>query len=217
MKRGSALRILVVFMILSLVIIGSLTSESEEGGALKMGPTLPLVYRPLPRIASGSIMSQWMLNSSTRLTIYNYVSGSPGVHFRGICSGLGLPVGVVQYHLNRLTSHDLLTSRKDRRYRRYFEARRFSEEEMEVISTLRSETARRAVSIILESPRISHGVLASTPGVSSQGLTWLMRRLKEEEAVGVESDCRFVRYTINDDYRETLIDCLGIVAGRGHT
>jgi predicted transcriptional regulator len=212
MKRGSALTFLVIIMILSLAIIGSLASESEEGGTLKVGPTLPLVYRPLPRIASGSIMSQWMLNSSTRLTIFNYISGNPGVHFRGICSGLGLPVGVVQYHLNRLTSYGLLTSRKDRRYRRYFEARIFSEEEMKVISTLRSETARRAVSIILESPRISHGVLAATLGVSSQGLTWLMRRLKEEGAVGVESDCRFMRYTINAEYRETLVDCLGIVA-----
>jgi predicted transcriptional regulator len=212
MKRGSALTFLVILMTLSLAIIGSLASESEEGGTLKVGPTLPLVYRPLPRIASGSIMSQWMLNSSTRLTIFNYISGNPGVHFRGICSGLGLPVGVVQYHLNRLTSYGLLTSRKDRRYRRYFEARIFSEEEMKVISTLRSETARRAVSIILESPRISHGVLAATLGVSSQGLTWLMRRLKEEGAVGVESDCRFMRYTINAEYRETLVDCLGIVA-----
>jgi predicted transcriptional regulator len=211
MKRGSVLKILVVLMILSIVIIGSLASESEEGGALKMSPTLSLVYGPLPRIASGSIMGQWMLNSSTRLTIYNYVSGTPGVHFRGICSGLGLPVGVVQYHLNRLTNHGLLTSRKDRRYKRYFEARRFNEEEMEIISTLRNETARRAVSIILESPRISHGVLAFTLGVSSQGLTWLMRRLKEEGVVGVESDCRFVRYTINDEYRESIIDCLGIV------
>ena len=75
-----------------------------------------------------------------------------------------------------------------------------------------SETTRRAVSTIFESPRISHGALASTLGVSSQGLTWLMRRLKEEGAVGVESDCRSVRYTINDEYRETLADCLGIVA-----
>ena len=212
MKRGSTLTIIVVLMILSLALTGSLTSESEEGGALKLGPTLPLVYGSLPRVASGSIMGQWMLNSSTRLTIYNYVSGNPGVHFRGICSGLGLTVGVVQYHLNRLTSQGLLSSRKDRRYRRYFEARRFSEEEMEVISTLRIETARRAISIILENPRITHGALAAILGISSQGLTWVMGRLKEEGTVGVESDCRSVRYSIKDEYMETLVDCLGIVA-----
>jgi len=212
MKRGSTLTILVVLMILSIALLGSFEFENEEGSAMKLGHTLPLVYGSLPRVASGSIVGQLILNSSTRLTIYNYVSGSPGVHFRGVCSGLGLPVGVVQYHLNRLTSQGLLTSRKDRRYRRYFEARRFSMEEMEVISTLRSETTRRAVSTILESPRISHGALASTLGISSQGLTWLMRRLKEEGAVRVESDCRYVRYSINDEYMETLVDCLRIVA-----
>ena len=187
MKRGTTLTILVVLMILSLALTGSYTSESEEVGALKLSPTLPLAYGALPRIASGSIVSQWVLNSSTRLTIYNYVSGNPGVHFRGICSGLGLTVGVVQYHLNRLTSQGLLISRKDRRYRRYFEERRFSEEEMKVISTLRSDTSRRAISIILENSRITHGDLASTLGISSQGLTWLMGRLKEEGVVGVES------------------------------
>lgn len=212
MKRGSTLTVLIVFMILSLSLTGHLMIKSEEIGVLELGPTRPLFYGVPFNVASGGVVGRGILNSSTRLSIYNYVSGSPGVHFRGICNGLGLSVGVVQYHLGRLTGQGLLTSRKDRRYRRFFEARRFSEEEMEVISTLRSETARRAVTTILESPRISHGALASTLGVSSQGLTWLMRRLKEEGAVGVESDRRSVRYTINDEYRETLVDCLGIVA-----
>ncbi len=199
-------------MIFSIAVLSSFEFGNEEGGSMKLGPTLPLVYGSLPRVASGSIVGQLILNSSTRLTIYNYVSNTPGVHFRGICSGLGLPVGVVQYHLNRLTSKGFLTSRKDRRYRRYFEARRFSKEEMGVICTLRSETTRRAVSTILESPRISHGALAATLGISSQGLTWLMRRLKDEGAVCVESDYRSLRYTIHDDYREILVDCLGIIA-----
>ena len=211
MKRGSILTILVVLMIFSTVLLGSLEFEHKEGGAIKLGLPFPLVYGSLPRVASGSIVSQLILNSSTRLTIYNYISNTPGVHFRGVCNGLGLPVGVAQYHLNRLTSQGLLTSRKDRKYRRYFEAKRFSKEEMSVISTLRSETTRRAVSIILENPRISHGSLASTLGISSQGLSWLMKRLKEEGAVGVERDCRYVRYSIPDDYRETLVDCLRIV------
>jgi predicted transcriptional regulator len=89
---------------------------------------------------------------------------------------------------------------------------RFSEEEKGVISTLRGETARRVISIILERPRITHGSLASTLGISSQGLMWLMGRLKEEGAVGVESDCRYMRHTINEGYRETLVDCLNILA-----
>lgn len=41
---------------------------------------------------------------------------------------------------------------------------------------------------------------------------WLMGRLKEEGAVGVESDCRYMRHTINEGYRETLVDCLNILA-----
>ncbi len=212
MKRGSALTVLIVLMILSLSLLDHSSIENVEADFLGMSSTWPLFFGVPFNAEMGGLARQGILNSSTRLSIYNYVSGSPGIHFRGICSGLGLPVGVVQYHLERLTRHGLLTSRKDRRYRRYFEAGRFSEEERDVISTLRSETARRAISIILESPRITHGSLAATLGISSQGLTWLMGRLKEEGAVRVENDCRFVRYTIKDEYRETLVDCLEIVA-----
>ena len=212
MKRGSALTILVILMIITLALTSPLASEIEEGRAMRLGPALPLAYGSLPRATPGSIVSQWALNSSTRLTIYNYVSGSPGVHFRGICSGLSLPVGVVQYHLNRLTGQGLLTSRKDRRYRRFFEARRFSEAEMDVISTLRSETARRALTVILESPRISHGAPASARGAGPPGRPGLWGRLTGAGVVGVASESRFVRYTINDECRETLIDCLGYIA-----
>ena len=205
------LTILVILMILSLALSGSLAPESEEGGALELGPTLPLAYGSLPRIASGSIMGQWMLNSSTRLTIYNYVSGNPGVHFRGICSGLGLTVGVVQYHLNHLTSLGLLTSRKDRRYRRYFESGRFSETDIKVISALRNGTARKIFIILLGSPALRHADLASLLDISSQALTWQMKRLKASGLIEVESEGTRVRYSVTEENLSAITEFLSQV------
>ena len=178
---------------------------------MKLGLTSPHAYGVLPRVASGSIVGQ-ILNSSTRLMIYDYVLRNPGIHFRGICGGLSLTVGVVQYHLERLTGQGILTFRKDKRYKRYFETMKFSEDEMKVLSTLRKETARMTISILLETPRMTHGALASTLGISSQGLTWLIGRLKEGGIVETENTSRSVRYSINDENRETLYNCLRIVA-----
>lgn len=43
------------------------------------------------------------LNQTTRVQIYNFITGNPGTNFRGVCSALALPIGVVQYHLAVLT------------------------------------------------------------------------------------------------------------------
>ena len=210
MKQRSAISLLVVVMILSLSLSRSLNSESEKGDSMKLGLTLPHAYGVLPRIASGSIVGQ-ILNSSTRLMIYDYVLRNPGVHFRGICGGLGLSVGVVQYHLERLTGQGILTSRKDRRYKRYFETMKYSEDELKVISTLRKETARMTISILLETPRMTHRELTASLGISSQGLTWLIGRLKEEGVLEIEKTCRSVRYSIKAEYRETCVNYLRII------
>ncbi|MCJ7721696.1 hypothetical protein MUO98_04750 [Candidatus Bathyarchaeota archaeon] len=34
-----------------------------------------------------------LLNQSTRLQVYSFVEANPGVHFRGVCSGLSMSIG----------------------------------------------------------------------------------------------------------------------------
>jgi hypothetical protein len=76
------------------------------------------------------------LNQSTRLEVYNFVKANPGVHFRGICSGLGISIGVAQYHLGVLTKTGLISFFQDERYKRYFNSKSFGTKEIQVISVL---------------------------------------------------------------------------------
>ncbi|MGD2201358.1 MAG: winged helix-turn-helix transcriptional regulator [Candidatus Bathyarchaeota archaeon] len=122
-----------------------------------------------------------------------------------------MPVGVVQYHLRLLTGSDLITYRREKRYKRYFKQGKFSADKMKVISTLRKETARRILSALLDEPQKPHGELAVELGISSQALTWQMNRLKLIGLVKVEKHCRNVSYSLCCDYLSTVEECLEII------
>ena len=202
MKRERALGTFILLMVVSSSILSTLLRDEDSprlepvgagfGWALTLGVPLS--------IGSGSPRSPSLLNSSTRLSILSHVSRNPGVHFRGICSEMGLPVGVAQYHLGLLAGAGFLTAHRDRRYKRYFPASRYSLAEMEVISAMRNETAREILRALLERHPTPHCELASSIEVSSQALTWQMKRLRALGLIEAEADCRNVRYSISEDY-----------------
>ena len=139
------------------------------------------------------------LNQSTRLTIYEYVRDNPGIHLRGICSGLGLSVGAVQYHLQYLTRKGLLSSRRHGRCKRYFDSGRYTENAMRIISLLRHRAARKILESLLEGKNVSHGVLAARLGMSSQALTWQMGRLRKALLIDCISEGTRVRYLVREE------------------
>ena len=151
------------------------------------------------------------LNQSTRMEIYDFVKKNPGIHFRGICSNLGLPVGVVQYHLGLLTSASLLSVHRDGRYKRYFCSKKFGENEMKMISLLRHETAGKILSILLEKQSISHKDLASKLGVSSQALTWQINRLMKMGLIDFVTEGMKVKYLLDEENASMVKLCLGFI------
>jgi len=100
------------------------------------------------------------LNQSTRLEVYNFVKANPGVHFRGICSGLGISIGVAQYHLGVLTKTGLISFFQDERYKRYFSSKSFGTKEIQVISVLRHKTTGKILRIPSEKQSMAHSDLA---------------------------------------------------------
>lgn len=151
------------------------------------------------------------LNQSTRMEIYAFVKNNPGTHFRGICDSLGLPIGVVQYHLRLLTRARWISVYHDRRYRRYFESKRFGLTEMKIISLLRHETAGRILTLLSERGSIFHKDLAFKLDMSSQALTWQINRLRKMGLIDVLTDGMKVRYLLNGEKAITVKECLGFL------
>lgn len=139
------------------------------------------------------------LNQQTRMEIYDFVKSNPGIHFRGICNSLSMPIGLVQYHLSVLSNAGLLLVLREGRYKRYFESKSFTKAEMKVISLLRHGTAGKILTILLEKQAISHKALASTLKISSQALTWQMNRLKEKGLVNSANEGMKVLYSLEKE------------------
>lgn len=149
-----------------------------------------------------------LLNQSTRIEIYSFVKNNPGIHFRGICDNLGLPIGVVQYHLGLLTRAGLLLVHRDKQYKRYFETQRFGEIEMKMISILRHKTVRRILAVLSERDSIFHKDLAFKLDISSQALTWQMNRLRKTGLVDAVKEGMKVKYLLNQENAMTVKRCL---------
>jgi predicted transcriptional regulator len=138
------------------------------------------------------------LDQPTRHEIYSYIQDNPGVHFRGVCSGLGLSVGVVQYHLNVLEHAGLICSVTDGQNRRYFERCAYTKMDLQLASMLRHGTAGQILLILAQNGSSLHRDIAVSLGVTSQALTWQMAKLKETGLVSAEKVGVNVRYSLTD-------------------
>jgi predicted transcriptional regulator len=137
------------------------------------------------------------LDQQNRLEIYGFIKGNSGIHFRGICDGLGLSVGTVQYHLNVLERSGLIISHKDGQNKRYFESNVFQKSDIETISLLRHGTTAIILTILVHNVEVLHKDLAHYLGISSQGLSWQMSQLKKTGLINAEKIGVNVRYSLN--------------------
>jgi predicted transcriptional regulator len=137
------------------------------------------------------------LDQPTRIEINNFIKSNPGVHFRGICTILGLSVGVIQYHLSVLERTGFITTYTDGQNRRYFEHSAFTQMDMKLISLVRHETTSKILTTLSQTTSALHKDLARSLGVSSQALTWQMNQLKKTGLINAEKTGINVKYSLN--------------------
>jgi len=153
-----------------------------------------------------------LLNLTTRMDICNFIKNNPGMHFRALSNHLSMPVGVLQYHLGLLVNGGLLSTYQDGRYKRYFESKRFTDTEMKVISVLRHPTTCKILTMLREKPETTHKNLAMELNISSQALSWQMRRLEEMGFVKKETEAMNVQYCLEKSISAMVNQCLTIMA-----
>jgi predicted transcriptional regulator len=163
-------------------------------------------------ISQGTVAEKTPLpENCTRTEIYNFISDNPGVQFRAICSGLGLSIGVVQFHLVQLQKNGLITSIRKGRYKRFFAAHKFTRSEIETIAMVKLNTVRNILKALLEGKRVSHHELAVRLSISSQGLTWQMKRLRESGLIQEDRGSLSVTYTIGQTYIPLVTHAMAII------
>lgn len=146
-------------------------------------------------------------NMSTRGEIIAFILTNPGVYMREIGEDLGLPMGVVQYHLWVLGRNGELEECRSGRYRRFFGANRYPETERRILGLLRQGTSGKILLTLSDQP-VTHQKLANILGISSQALSWHTKRLRELGAVTIEISSQGERlYVLTDEFRQGIRAC----------
>src|SRR5512146_141621 len=119
MKRNVAIALLIA-VILLFSSFALVAETNTVYASLEVHHYSDQIALSAPLVLGISSQPNTSLNQTTRAEIYSYVQANPGVHFRGICEGLGLSVGMVQYHIGVLISVGFLSVYKDGKMQRFF-------------------------------------------------------------------------------------------------
>jgi DNA-binding transcriptional ArsR family regulator len=152
-----------------------------------------------------------LFGNSTREEIYDFIQANPGVQFRGICNELGLSIGLAEFHLGILKKAGLISFIRDGKYKRYFEAKRFSLKEMQLISLLRHGIVGSILKSILTKKTVPRCELVSQLSITSQGLTWQMNRLKKAGVVQENRDGMSIFYSLSEAHIPVLREIICLV------
>ncbi len=201
MDKKTALAILLVALFLSVAFTASATTQTMQlplGDMQQVEKIEQLTVVVPVAVGAGVHGNPSLLDQPTRLEINNYIKSNPGTHFRGICDGLGLSVGVVQYHLYVLEGGGYITSISDGQNKRFFQAGAFTQQEVALISLARHQTAADILTLLSQNPSMLHRDIAASLGISSQALTWQMNQLKKAGLINAEKEGVNVRYSLTD-------------------
>ena len=148
------------------------------------------------------------LEQDSRSKIYNLIKGNQGIHLREICRKLNKKMGVIQYHIHVLEKANLIDSVKEGRYRRFFIHNDNGKNSKIILCYLQRDSSRKILEYLTinDDDKVSHGDLAEYLGISSQAITWHMKKLESEGIVSYEKIGKQKFYTLIEPFKKILLD-----------
>ena len=153
----------------------------------------------------------------TRKRVYDLVVTKPGVHLREIERETGLPLGVVRYHVERLTREGLIFAEEDRHFKRFFPKDRIPNVPTETFSALRQESLRRIVLHLLNKPGSTHSSMKEVLQLPASTVSTYLSILLKKNVVRREKRGKENLYFVSDEesvikvlvvYRPSFLDKL---------
>ena len=150
------------------------------------------------------------LEQDTRSRIFNLILEDEGIHLREVCRKMNKKMGVIQYHINVLEKAGLISSLKDGRYRRFFINNRHDSDSKRnlIISVLKREPSLKILETLLEKEKVYHNDLANLLQISSQAITWHIKRLQAYELIDYKKEGKQKFYFIKEDVIPLLTSIL---------
>ncbi|MDG6224748.1 MAG: winged helix-turn-helix transcriptional regulator [Candidatus Thermoplasmatota archaeon] len=130
------------------------------------------------------IRKERLLDHETRKRIVEHLRRNPGAHYSAILGDLGLPHGVLTHHLNMLESQELVFSKQDRHYRRFYV------DGMYMTGPLILGTQKAILDEIRRSPGRSQSEVARKLGISRMVVYYHITELEKMGLASARKDGR---------------------------
>ena len=136
--------------------------------------------------------------------ILRFIQENPSCHLRKIRRDLGLAMGTIQYHLEKLEKAGKISSQKQGLHKYYFAVGAFEENEKQLLEVLSNETAREILMFIVEQKYPSQTEISKYMGISSASVSWQIKRLQDSRIVDEIKEGKFKRYKLHGDSKQVV-------------
>lgn len=149
------------------------------------------------------------LDLDARKKIFEHVREYPGLHLSEIARGVDMDTNHTKYHLEVLERHDLISSRKEEGYWRFY-PREDSElgprevldpEEKEWLSLLRRRVPLQATLVLLDRDQAASGEIADALEVAPSTFHYHANKMEEVDLVESKKQGRKRIYALSDPER----------------
>lgn len=127
-----------------------------------------------------------VLELETRRKIYDVLRKNPGVHLSKIADLLQMRVSHVEYHLNFLEKHDMITVEKVMGYKRFYIKGTIGVQDKRYLSVLRQKTLLHIILFLLKNDIVQHKDILENVAVSASTLSYHLNKLVKYDIVEVQ-------------------------------
>ena len=140
-----------------------------------------------------------LLELETRKKIYNLIKENPGINLSQISEILDLSSQLIDYHLNYLSNHGLITFEVKAGYKRCYIKGSIGHEEKQVLSLLRQEIPLKIVLYLLKYPYSRHRDILKFINVSSPRFSYHLKKLIKNNVIELVSVGRKKGYVVKNE------------------
>jgi predicted transcriptional regulator len=137
---------------------------------------------------------QDVLDLETRRKIYDIISKNPGLHLSKIANLLSMRISHVEYHVNFLEKHEIITIEKSTGYKRFYIKGTIGVQDKRYLSILRQKTILHIVLFLLKNDTVQHKDILENVAVSPSTLSYHLKKLVKHNIIDVQ------RYGENKGY-----------------
>jgi predicted transcriptional regulator len=145
------------------------------------------------------------MDVGARKRIYDFVCASAGCHLREIQRRLDIPLGTLEYHLNYLVEHGLVSIRDEGGYKRYYPVGMMRSVDRNILSLLRQDIPRRLVMYLLLHPGSKFGDIAEKFEVAPSTLSFHITKLVRAGMVSKIRSGRETTYKVENEHECAMV------------